>query len=253
MHPTGFVAVCFDYRGYCAPLTSPKVGSADSWRDIPEVLAAIKTECKGADVPLFAIGFSVGGTLLAKYLSHVGRDTPLRAVVTISSPLDLCSLYAHMTSSLPMRALASAIASAAKLTFVRHAHSEMLKGLDWMRMALSTDMHELELATIIPMEGRYRDPEEYHQSCSPEIPKIGVSMLSIHASDDPLVPLSTLPLDELKANDHCLMVLTRRGGHLGWAGRYKGTWVAPTWVDELCARFLLTQLTGVGVARHSRL
>lgn len=245
----GFVAVCFDYRGYCAPLTSPKVGSADSWRDLPEVIAAIQRECaapahsSAPPVPLFAIGFSAGGTLLAKYLSDAGASTPLCAAVTISSPFNLCALFDYLSSSLPMRALASAIASAAKLTFVRHANSAALKHrLDWWKVGTSTGMRELELATIIPLHGNYADPEEYHRECSPEVGKIGVPLLCIHAADDPLVPASALPLDELRANERCLLVLTRRGGHLGWAGKWKGTFVAPTWVDELCARFVLSQL-----------
>ena len=34
-----------------------------------------------------------------------------------------------------------------------------------------------------------------------------------------------------------LLVLTRTGGHLGWSGGSMP--LGPSWVDELCARFLL--------------
>ena len=33
----GFTSVCFDYRGYCAPLTSPTVGSAAAEEDAKDM------------------------------------------------------------------------------------------------------------------------------------------------------------------------------------------------------------------------
>jgi predicted alpha/beta-fold hydrolase len=249
LHTLGITTVCFDYRGYCAPLTSAVVGSADSWRDLPEIIAAIRNESSA--VPIVAIGFSAGGTLLTRYLSEAGRSTPISAAVTVSSPLDLSAFFRNLESSLGMRALDAAIAAAAKLTFLRHAASKALQGashagrLNWAKLALAPGMRNLELATIIPLlNPRYGDPDDYHKACSPAMRKVAVPLLSIHAADDPLVPVSTLPLDDMRANENCILVVSRRGGHLGWAGRYRSsrTLLAPTWVDELCSRFLSGQL-----------
>eukprot|EP00966_Prymnesium_polylepis_P197930 4586345-Prymnesium_polylepis.2 len=46
----------------------------------------------------------------------------------------------------------------------------------------------------------------------------------------------------MRANRRLLLVLTRSGGHLGWAG--KATPVGPSWADELCGRFLEHQMRG---------
>jgi uncharacterized protein len=38
--------------------------------------------------PLFAIGYSMGGNILTKYLGTEGAKTPLSGAVAISNPLD---------------------------------------------------------------------------------------------------------------------------------------------------------------------
>ncbi len=246
----GFAAVCFDYRGYCAPLTSSRVGSADSWKDIGEVVADIRAAAP-SDVPIFGLGFSVGGTLLTRYLAslgEVGEPSPIRAVVTVSSPFDLPALFTHLESTLPLRALDATIAAAAKLTFVRHASSAALANLDWRRVAASMNMSDLAEATVLPLDRCYATPDEYHRSCTPDLSRVAVDMLSIHAVDDPLVPLSTLPLARFRDGDRRAMVLTRRGGHLGWsADRLAGT-SGPTWVDEVAARFFEWQLPSASMS-----
>ena len=248
----GFAAVCFDYRGDCAPLTSPKMGSADSWRDVYEVVAAMQHACAPNDVPLFGIGFSAGGTVLAKYLSDAGSSTPLRAVATISSPLDLRAFFNHIEgSTLLKKALSFAIANRAKMTFLQHVNSDALKGLRWGKVALSMDLDELEAAIISSGHfiGAYGSRDEYHHSCSPTLRKVMAPLLSVHAVDDPLVPVSVLPLEDIKANDHCLLALSRHGGHLGWPARWRGAQgaeVAPTWADEIAVRFLTAHLPAFG-------
>ena len=244
----GFVAVCMDYRGDCAPLTSPKMGSADAWRDVYEVLAAMQHACAPNDVPLFGIGFSAGGTVLAKYLSDAGASTPLRAAATVSSPLDLRAFFAHLEQpSVVKKALVFAIANRAKVTFLRHVTSDALKGLQWGKFALSTDLANLETAIIGsgPFIGAYGSRDEYHHSCSPAMRDVAIPMLSLHAMDDPLVPVSTLPVEDMKANDHILLALSKHGGHLGWPARWRGTHgaqVAATWADEITVRFLTSHL-----------
>jgi len=255
----GFVAVCFDYRGECAPLTSPRMGSADSWRDVYEVLAVMQRACPPNDVPLFGIGFSAGGTLLAKYLSDAGASSPLRAAVTVSSPLDLCMFFRHLdSSSVFNRLLAFVLANRAKVTFLQHAHSDALKGLHWGKMALSTGLPELEAAIIDSGHflGAYGSREEYHRACSPSLREVAVPLLSVHAMDDRVVPVSTLPLDDIKANDHCMLALSRRGGHLGWPARWRGRQgeqVAPTWADDIGVRFLISHLPSLAPSPHREL
>jgi len=254
----GFTAVCFDYRGDCAPLTSPRMGSADSWRDVYEVVAAMKSACGTSDsVPLFGIGFSAGGTLLAKYISDAGASTPLRAAATVSSPLDLCSFFKHLDddSALLTRALAFAIANRAKMTFLQHATSGALKGLHWGKLALSSGLEALEAAVIGSGHflGAYSTRDEYHKSCSPSFREIAIPLLSVHAVDDLVVPVGTLPIDDMKANDHCILALSRHGGHLGWPAHWRGSGgaqVAPTWADELSVRFLVSHLPQAGPPRE---
>ena len=68
----GFAACCLDYRGVGGlPLKSGRLGAMDSWRDLAQVLEAVRHGLPGraAGLPLFALGFGMGGLMLAKHLS----------------------------------------------------------------------------------------------------------------------------------------------------------------------------------------
>src|SRR5579863_3206988 len=56
-------------------------------QDLAHALAELPARIKRRG--LVAIGFSLGGSVLVKYLGEAGRGTPLMAAVTVSTPLDL--------------------------------------------------------------------------------------------------------------------------------------------------------------------
>jgi hypothetical protein len=62
------------------------------------------------------------------------------------------------------------------------------------------------------------DPVQFlHDTgCTKAIAGIRVPLLCLNARDDPLLPADYLPIDEAKASKHVVMVVTERGGHLGW-------------------------------------
>lgn len=63
-------------------------------------------------------------------------------------------------------------------------------------------------------------------------------LLFISALDDPVVDPESMPVDVPEKNPNVIVVLTRRGGHLGFL---EGWW--PTglnWSDRLMAKFLST-------------
>ena len=66
--------------------------------------------------------------------------------------------------------------------------------------------------------------------------------LCVHARDDPVI--NAEPVVELAArmssrNPQALFLITRRGGHLGYAGGGATTWQGvPSWADEVVGTFL---------------
>ena len=68
------------------PLRTPQI-SAGSPDDLRAALLYIRT--RYPDAPLYAVGFSLGGTVLSKYLGQEGESSEIRAgcvVACVSSP-----------------------------------------------------------------------------------------------------------------------------------------------------------------------
>lgn len=45
--------------------------------------------------PIFGVGFSVGGSIMARYLGEQGDRCPLRSACIISAPLQLSQLHSQ--------------------------------------------------------------------------------------------------------------------------------------------------------------
>merc|ERR1719330_1219870 len=114
--------------------------------------------------------------------------------------------------------------------------SPYMRGLDVGRAWRATTLRQLEEATICRLHG-YKDGVEYYTLNSPKpvLDRISVPTLVIHAEDDPVVSVSTLPLEALRSNPRIFVAITRRGGHIGWGG---GGAVAGAWTDSMAARFI---------------
>lgn len=270
----GFMVVCLDYRGVGLGLTSARIASADSWRDLPEVIRAIDRR-RRPSTPLFALGLSMGGSNLAKHLSVVGSASPIRAAVTISAPLDLSAAMRDLEDGVVARCVNCLTTAIAKLQFASQLlHAETRShaaAIDWRALACATSLRELEAATVCRLHG-YADPEDYYATNRPDVGSVATPWLCVHARDDPVISAASLPLQALRSNPNVLLLVTRTGGHLGYgasprrrlrrtgeaAGAAVGGggdahggdgawWREPSWTDELCAHFL-RQHAGAGAA-----
>jgi predicted alpha/beta-fold hydrolase len=251
----GLTACLLDYRGVDLPLTSARVYGADSWRDLPEVLAAVRAEV--GQRPLFAVGFSMGGSNLLKFLSSVREASPFVAAATVSAPFLIARHMAKLESSVGHRLINAATATMAKanifkLGLLDSASRAHMRRIDWAGLARARTLRQLEAASICRLNG-YADPEEYYAANTADVQALThTPLLVVHALDDPLIGAAELPLDTLRALPNVLLVLSRSGGHLGYTGPGRGGtagWAcAPSWADELCARFLSVHCPGMARA-----
>jgi hypothetical protein len=79
---------------------------------------------------------------------------------------------------------------------------------------------------------------DYYRSASsaPYIKHIRTPTLFLSALDDPLVHEELVPTLEIAGNPNCLLVVTRRGGHIGWfTGLDGGQWHTPALVEYVVA------------------
>jgi len=236
----GFRPVALNYRGVeHMPITSPRLGCADTWKDLPEVLVAVRAAVGSASARIVAVGFSMGGTILAKYLGEMSGASGIQAAVIISPPL---SYPAHQQEleNRPVLSFAMALPLKLWLWSKRAQLAEHLPEIKMSKILRSTSLLELA-GTFLVCQG-YTDVSAYFRENDPEpvLRYIETPMLIVAATDDPLA--FPIPREAIRRNPKLLLAETDGGGHLGWAGwttaSMGATMAGPSWADSMAARFL---------------
>lgn len=200
--------------------------------------------------PLGAIGFSLGGNMLLKFLgeTQAGHDfgvaEALSAAVAISVPFDLAAGSAHLERSwagrniyLPyfLRSLKRKVDAKAHL---------FPPQIDLEAVRRSTTLREFDQALTAPLHG-FASALEYYQRSSSAlwIESIATPTLILQSVDDPFLPREALPAEALARNPWIHAELTARGGHVGFL---EGSPRRPGfWAETSAAHFLAHTLSAV--------
>ncbi len=190
-------------------------------------------------VPLAAVGYSLGGNVLLKWLGEQSGDSVLRAAVAVSVPYDLagCTRAINRGLSRAYQAhLLKAMRRAAEEKFSRIEPSFALPD-----MAALTDFYAFDDAFTAPLFG-FADAREYYRLSSSRqfLPAIKTPSLLLHALDDPFMSPAVLP-EESELPPAVRMELSRHGGHVGFVAA--DALGAPSyWLEQRIPQFLQTLL-----------
>jgi predicted alpha/beta-fold hydrolase len=182
------------------------------------------------------VGYSLGGNILLKFLAETGRDYPIGAAATVSTPIDLAASVARIMSRrnrpyhnyLLSRMKAEEAARPEPLTTAERSNLE--------RVARIYDFDE----TVVAPRAGFSGADEYYRRCSALgfLDRITVPTLLIHATDDPWVPAAPYGAFSWQRTPNLQPLISERGGHVGFHGR--GSPVA--WQDQAIAGFFATHL-----------
>jgi predicted alpha/beta-fold hydrolase len=218
---SGFPVLRLNLRG--AGPTRPHCAShyhAGRTEDLRLILAALPSTV--TETGVVAVGFSLGGNLLLKYLGEAGSRTAILAAATVSAPLDLTAT-AHCIAA-PRNAIyhwyflracqREALAPAAEVTPEERRATLGARNL-W----------QFDDRFTAPRNG-FQGAADYYSRNSARmfLDEIAVPTLAIHALDDPIVPHEPYGEYDWRRNRHLLPVLPPRGGHVGFHDRGGGTW-----------------------------
>ena len=187
--------------------------------------------------PLAAVGFSLGGNLLLKWLGETGTNNPLSAAAAISVPFDLgaCAqaidhggFWAFVYRERFLRSLRRKALGAV----ARYAGK-----LDARAIRACRSFAAYDGAVVAPLYG-FASAEDYWARCSARgfLGDIRRPTLLIGAADDPFVPAASVPTDLIAENPALSLCWVERGGHVGFVA---GTPLAPRYfAEEITAEFL---------------
>jgi len=211
----GWRGVVPHFRG-CGgePNNRPRAYHSGDSREMDWMLRRLRPLAGAA--PLFAVGVSLGGNVLLKWLGEeeeAAREI-LRAAAAVSAPVDLTAagdalgrgfnlLYAwHFLNSLKQK-------TAAKL-------ARFPGCVDGPAAARARTLREFDDAVTAPLHG-FRDASDYwlRSSAKPLMKRIRLPTLVINARDDPFLPGEHLPAPGDVSAD-IVLDFPATGGHVGF-------------------------------------
>jgi predicted alpha/beta-fold hydrolase len=227
------------------PNRLPRLYHSGDTADLSALLAHLRRESPGRS--LHAVGFSLGGTVLLKYLGETGDAALLDRAVAISVPFELaaCStalsrgfarVYAHhLLSSLQHKLRARA--------------AELAPYCDPAAGFRARTFHDFDDAVTAPLHGFSSAADYFARSSSrPFVARIRRPTLVLQAEDDPFVPAHAIPWAEAQASGQVHLDVSPHGGHVGFiapslGSRRQGPRTSSFAVELHAARFLVPEAT----------
>lgn len=191
------------------------------------------------DAPLGAVGFSLGGNVLLKWLGETGVDSPVRAAAAVSVPFDLAA---------GGRALQRGLGPQYSRNFIRSLRRKLLDRADALadrcdleRGCRARTLPEFDQAVTAPLHG-FRDVDHYYSASSSLnfLSAIRVPTLLLHSADDPFLPAEAIPRHQVSQNPFLVSGFTEYGGHVGFVAG--SPWMPQFWAEGEATRFLAAML-----------
>lgn len=197
-------------------------------------LLAVLHELK-RQVPIFLIGFSLGGNVALKLAGEQGEAAKelIAGVAAVSTPIDLaaCVKRLHRPSNvLYSRRFLTRLKQRIRLKDKLSPGLFPLDGLDHVK-------------TIYDFDDRFTAPafgfgtaDNYYatQSSNQFLDRIRVPALLVQAKDDPLIPFEVYQNASFSHNSYLQLLAVEHGGHLGFLAKTKPRF----WLDEILLEWM---------------
>lgn len=196
--------------------------------------------------PLAAIGFSLGGNVLAKYLGEQGGNSPLDAAVVISAPLRLAPCAVRLNNSFS-RVYQKYLLDKLKVGIIGKIN--YLKGNFPIKITISEikaikTLREFDNKITGPLHG-FIDADDYYARCSglPFLKNVTTNTLIIHAADDPFMTHQVHPQPQ-DLSPTVRYELSSGGGHVGFLSG-KNPLKPRFWLEQRAPEYIKQQFAGL--------
>lgn len=187
--------------------------------DLAEVLEQLAADPQGP--PTTAVGFSLGGNLMLKYLGE--RQQPLlERAIAVSVPFVLRDAMLRLDIGFA-RVYRAYLVSRLKASY-RRKFGEQPSPLQ-VNLAEIHDFNRFDDQITAPLNGFAGVFDYYEQaSCRRYLRHIRTPTLIIHAADDPFMFPTTVPFEH-ELGPGITLELSRLGGHVGFVDGRRPDWL----------------------------
>jgi predicted alpha/beta-fold hydrolase len=226
-------------RRWIAPLR-PRLYHSGETTDLNLVVRALAA--RDPDVPLYAVGVSLGGNVLLKWLGENGARSPIEAAATISVPYDLAAAARHLERGLGRIYVGHFLKTLKRKTLdVMARFPRETEHMDPDRIRFAQTFREFDHRATAPLHG-FRSADDYYlrSSSMRYLGRIEVPTFCVNSADDPFLPAEALERARESASDDVMFKVTRWGGHAAFiTGRWP--WRPSYWAEEQAVTWLISR------------
>jgi predicted alpha/beta-fold hydrolase len=237
----GYHAAVMNARGMgSTPLDQPSIMTGAFTDDIRSIVRKcfneerLKTQL-GIEGPLYLVGFSLGGSMLCKYLGEEGRNPKSRVNTRVKAAVSACSPWDFHESSANMETWEAHVIYqphlAKGIREYMERHREVCRGIREVDVdhllsspKLTSTVQSIDEAIVAPVAG-FGSRQEYYTAATPMpyLNDIKMPLLCLTAADDPIT--GPPPRDArweaiIAKNSNISYAKTPCGGHLGFLQRF---------------------------------
>ena len=229
----GWQGVVVHFRGCSGEINRlPRAYHSGDSTEIDWILRQLRT--LHGDGPLFAVGVSLGGNALLKWLGEQGEaaHAVVQRAAAISAPIDLHAAGNALEQGFNMVYTKNFLATMKRKSLAKlHVHPGLF---DETRLRATRTLREFDDLITSRLHG-YDGVDDYYTRASskPHLVRIAVPTLLLNARNDPFLPGTTLP-DPVELSAAVTAAFPDQGGHVGFPDD-KGTL---TWMPQAVIEFV---------------
>ena len=243
----GFRSVALNFRGCSGELNySARCYHSGETEDIHFLYQTLRQ--REPDTLFAAVGFSLGGNVLLKWLGEQGSQLLLFAAIAVSVPLVLSTCATKLDGGFSRLYRKKLLGELKQHIQAKQRHLEKQgRRQEANRIERLGDLSGIKSFwqyddQVVAKLHDFKNVHDYYQRSSSRqfLKSIAISTLLIQAVDDPFMTKDVLPdLDELSASVH--LEITQGGGHVGFiAGEIP--FKPDYWLERRIPEFLKQQL-----------
>jgi predicted alpha/beta-fold hydrolase len=218
----GFRSISLNFRGCSGESNnSAKCYHSGETEDIHFLYQTLRQ--REPDTPLAAVGFSLGGNVLLKWLGEQGSKLSLFAAIAVSVPLVLSTCASKLDNGFSKLYRDNLLQELKRYIRLKLQHLEKLGNIPEAKkirqlgdLSKINSFWQYDDLVVAKLHG-FKNVHDYYQRSSSRqfLKSIGVPTLVIQAMDDPFMTQDVLPdLDEL--SPYVYLEMTPGGGHVGF-------------------------------------
>jgi predicted alpha/beta-fold hydrolase len=233
----GWQTVFMHFRGCSGePNRLTRAYHSGETQDASEVVDML--EKRLPDMDKVAIGFSLGGNMLLKFMGEKEQADNLKAAIAISPPFRLAECSKAINQGFARRYQNHLLSSMLSNLEDKMQRIDYSKVLDTEKLQLDNieNFRQFDHQITAPLHG-YKSADDYYEKCSAIgfMRLIKKKTLVLHAKDDPFMNEAVLPTDA-HCSDMVRVEISEKGGHVGFI--QGSPWNPTIWFQQRILTFL---------------